>query len=445
MATDLNTIILNTIKDGSKYGLEIIDEIKQKTNGEIVLKQPSLYSALRRLELKGYVSSYWKDSELGGKRHYYQATKQGIEALDSKRRAQNATEAYIKGALQQNALDDKSDLPTIKNVDPFFDDENFDDDEPQDQKSSINYKTILGDFLTDEDELEETNKPEVLEQPPKKVENKTVVVKNEKKENKEEKEEKKASTPSENSNTSQYVKELETLFKSSPKEEEKKEKEPEEKPQKKESLNDVISPSNMFMLESAAKKYNESIIQQSVNSEDVQNAWVNKINEKKKISELDIKRNERKYLLVNKMNFVSGLCILFSNIAIYSILFLLYIFKGWISVDKYIIIGVGVFIAVVIALVDIFAYYKYPEKRINEQINWWKSLALRFFVFVLLCVATISINLLIGMESFKNMFGADFLVRWFVPIVASFNIIIRWIVNYILHKNIKYNSTIEKK
>ena len=75
MATDLNTLILNTIKSDSKYGLEIIDEIRTKTNGAIILKQPSLYSALRRLEAKGYVSSYWKDSEFGGKRHYYQATK----------------------------------------------------------------------------------------------------------------------------------------------------------------------------------------------------------------------------------------------------------------------------------------------------------------------------------------------------------------------------------
>lgn len=73
----LSTIILSTLLDGDKYGLEIIDEIEKKTFGELVIKKPSLYSSLSRMEKQDLVSSYWKDSNIGGKRHYYRLTDYG--------------------------------------------------------------------------------------------------------------------------------------------------------------------------------------------------------------------------------------------------------------------------------------------------------------------------------------------------------------------------------
>ena len=54
----INTIILRALYDGDKYGYEIISEIERKSHGQYSLKQPSLYSALKRLEKDGYVTSY---------------------------------------------------------------------------------------------------------------------------------------------------------------------------------------------------------------------------------------------------------------------------------------------------------------------------------------------------------------------------------------------------
>ena len=71
----LNPTILSTMIAGDKYGYEIIDEIKDKTGIEI--KQPSLYSSLKRMETQKLVSSYWRDSAIGGKRHYYCLTAEG--------------------------------------------------------------------------------------------------------------------------------------------------------------------------------------------------------------------------------------------------------------------------------------------------------------------------------------------------------------------------------
>lgn len=61
--------ILEVLKSGDKYGYEIIKEVEQKTG--VLLKQPSLYSCLTRLENQGVITSYWTDSDIGGRRHYY--------------------------------------------------------------------------------------------------------------------------------------------------------------------------------------------------------------------------------------------------------------------------------------------------------------------------------------------------------------------------------------
>jgi len=73
----IDTIILKTLFDGDKYGYEILDEVAKKSGGAYELKQPTLYSCLKRLETQGLISSYWVDSEIGGKRHYYCLTDDG--------------------------------------------------------------------------------------------------------------------------------------------------------------------------------------------------------------------------------------------------------------------------------------------------------------------------------------------------------------------------------
>lgn len=73
----LSTIILSTLLDGDKYGYEIIKEIEDKSGGNIKIKQPSLYSSLTRMENQKLINSYWRDSDIGGRRHYYSLTDYG--------------------------------------------------------------------------------------------------------------------------------------------------------------------------------------------------------------------------------------------------------------------------------------------------------------------------------------------------------------------------------
>ena len=73
----INTIILRSLYDGDKYGYDIINEIEKKSGGLYSLKQPTLYSALKRLESLKYVESYYGDYSNGGRRKYFSLTDKG--------------------------------------------------------------------------------------------------------------------------------------------------------------------------------------------------------------------------------------------------------------------------------------------------------------------------------------------------------------------------------
>lgn len=73
----IDTIILKALYDGDRYGFDIIKEIEQKSSGQYILKQPTLYSCLKRLEVQGFIKSYWGSKSNGGRRKYYTLTDMG--------------------------------------------------------------------------------------------------------------------------------------------------------------------------------------------------------------------------------------------------------------------------------------------------------------------------------------------------------------------------------
>ncbi len=79
---NIDTIILRSLVESDKYGYEILKEIEAKTQGEYILKQPTLYSCLKRLESQGYITSFWGQITLGGRRKYYKLTQKGKEYFE---------------------------------------------------------------------------------------------------------------------------------------------------------------------------------------------------------------------------------------------------------------------------------------------------------------------------------------------------------------------------
>lgn len=72
-----DTIILASLMSGDSYGYKINKEIQMKTNNQYELKEATLYTAFKRLEESGCISSYWGDENTGARRRYYSITADG--------------------------------------------------------------------------------------------------------------------------------------------------------------------------------------------------------------------------------------------------------------------------------------------------------------------------------------------------------------------------------
>jgi len=77
-----DTIILARLMGGDNYGYEINKSIQQRTDGKYELKEATLYTAFRRLEEAGYISSYWGDEQTGARRRYYSISDSGRDAYN---------------------------------------------------------------------------------------------------------------------------------------------------------------------------------------------------------------------------------------------------------------------------------------------------------------------------------------------------------------------------
>lgn len=80
----VDILLLSAIAEHDTYGYEIIQKLKKESDDWYHMSQGTLYPALRRLEQKGYIESYWDESDTGMKRKFYRITKDGREELGKK-------------------------------------------------------------------------------------------------------------------------------------------------------------------------------------------------------------------------------------------------------------------------------------------------------------------------------------------------------------------------
>jgi PadR family transcriptional regulator PadR len=73
----IDVIILRLIIEKDRYGYEILNEIKERSNSIFEIKEATLYSVLKRLLSKEIISSYVGEKTHGSKRRYYQITPLG--------------------------------------------------------------------------------------------------------------------------------------------------------------------------------------------------------------------------------------------------------------------------------------------------------------------------------------------------------------------------------
>lgn len=81
----IDTIVLRLLSEKDRYGYEVYKEVLSRSGGEYELKEPSLYSAFRRLEGQKYIKAYWGEESQGGRRKYYAITDEGKDYCERSR------------------------------------------------------------------------------------------------------------------------------------------------------------------------------------------------------------------------------------------------------------------------------------------------------------------------------------------------------------------------
>ena len=81
MKGSVDIFILSLIAKKDMYGYEIAQQINFQSNQLYEIGEGTLYSALKRMQNKGLLESYWGDAESGGRRKYYHITDKGMKEL----------------------------------------------------------------------------------------------------------------------------------------------------------------------------------------------------------------------------------------------------------------------------------------------------------------------------------------------------------------------------
>jgi PadR family transcriptional regulator PadR len=74
-------LVLRTLIFGPRHGYGIANSIRNRSNDALAIEFGSLYPALKRLELKGWIASKWEISEHNRRAKYYRLTPAGRERL----------------------------------------------------------------------------------------------------------------------------------------------------------------------------------------------------------------------------------------------------------------------------------------------------------------------------------------------------------------------------
>lgn len=79
----LDVLILKALSWGPRHGYAVAEWVRTATGDHLLVEEGPLYTALHRLERKGWLSSEWGYSENNRKARYYQLSRNGRQQLRS--------------------------------------------------------------------------------------------------------------------------------------------------------------------------------------------------------------------------------------------------------------------------------------------------------------------------------------------------------------------------
>lgn len=77
----LYLLILKTLESGPRHGYGIAERIQQLSDDVLTVEEGSLYPALQRMLVKGWIGGEWRQSENNRRARYYQLTPAGRKQL----------------------------------------------------------------------------------------------------------------------------------------------------------------------------------------------------------------------------------------------------------------------------------------------------------------------------------------------------------------------------
>ena len=103
-----DTIILAALLSEDSYGYRISRMISKQTDGRFEMKEATLYTAFKRLEESGCISSYWGEEGTGARRRYYAITAKGRETYARLMHEWEEAGALIERLIRTPAADGAS-------------------------------------------------------------------------------------------------------------------------------------------------------------------------------------------------------------------------------------------------------------------------------------------------------------------------------------------------
>lgn len=430
---DTNLYILKALESGEKYGYEIIDAINKISRNELSIKQATLYTNLKKLEQKKLISSYWKDSEIGGKRHYYYITENGLTYLKDS----NYNFSTFKEIMQDGLDDDSIQVIDIKDINnkkeskAFWNENQF---LTNNIKKDENSTTFI-DIPKDENQTSQKNEPQ-----------KTIV---EDLQNKSDArilgQDEVISTsyaaismenrPYENVETDiDYKSILGELY--SNKENIKKEKQSQNIVQE-----DIVVPNIQQQevveedSEPIKEDENERKVDTAINIKTTAHDFSNykiKVKQHNKLYNVDISSNE--YLKSSKLN-------LFLSIISFGIFSLFLLIAGLIIDENVIdnsttVLLTSFGVSAIFPIIMLGLYFINPDRKIKNDFNFKNLFTIIMLTCSVLLVFIIAICLLCGMT---NMNQDKYLFVWLLPLLLSFTAILYPITKVLLIKSKKFD------
>jgi PadR family transcriptional regulator, regulatory protein PadR len=97
----LPLLILRTVATGPNHGFAIARRIQQVSNDVLKVEEGSLYPALHRLEVQGWIDSEWRATENNRNAKYYRLTRSGRKQLEREAARWNAIADAIATVLRE--------------------------------------------------------------------------------------------------------------------------------------------------------------------------------------------------------------------------------------------------------------------------------------------------------------------------------------------------------